>query len=173
MEKVAIITGASRGIGRACAKTLARQGIKVVGSYNKSEDKAKEMQEELKKENIEIDIFKADVSSKEEIRALVEFTLEKYGKIDILVNNAGISQEKLFTDISDEDWENMIKVNLSSVFYMIREVLPNMIQRKEGSIINISSVWGITGGSCEVHYSATKAGIIGMTKALAKEVRVI
>lgn len=173
MEKIAIITGMSRGIGREIAKTLARQGIKVVGSYNKSEDKAKEMQEELKKENIEIDIFKADVSSKEEIRALVEFTLEKYGKIDILVNNAGISQEKLFTDISDEDWENMIKVNLSSVFYMIREVLPNMIQRKEGSIINISSVWGITGGSCEVHYSATKAGIIGMTKALAKEVRVI
>jgi len=173
MEKVAIITGASRGIGRECAIKLAKNGIKVIANYNKSEEKAKELQQELLKENIEIDIFKADVSNKEDIKNLVEFAIKKYGKIDILVNNAGISQTKLFTDITDDDWENMIRVNLSSVFYMTREVLPNMIQRKDGCIINISSVWGITGGSCEVHYSASKAGVIGITKALAKEVRII
>lgn len=173
MEKVAIITGASRGIGRECAIKLAKNGIKVIANYNKSEEKAKELKQELLKDNIEIDIFKADMSNKEDIKNLVEFVIKKYGKIDILVNNAGISQRQLFTDITDEDWENMIKVNLSSVFYMTREVLPNMIQRKEGCIINISSVWGITGGSCEVHYSASKAGVIGITKALAKEVRTI
>ena len=154
MKKVAIITGASKGIGRECAKTLARYGITVIANYNKSEKQAKSLKEELEKENIEIDIFKADVTNKEEIKQMVEFVLKKYGKIDILVNNAGISQIKLFTDITDDDWENMIKTNLSSVFYMTREVLPNMI----------------TGASCEVHYSAAKSGVIGMTKALAKEV---
>ena len=173
MEKIAIVTGASRGIGREIAKELARDGIKVIANYNKSEEKAKELQKELLQKGIEIDVFKADVSNKNDIKELVKFTLEKYGKVDILVNNAGISQERLFTDITDEDWDNMIDINLSSVFYMTREVIPNMIQRKEGCIINISSVWGITGGSCEVHYSAAKAGIIGMTKALAKEVRII
>lgn len=173
MEKIAIVTGASRGIGKEIAKELARNGLKVIANYNKSEEKAKELQKELLQEGIEIDIFKADVSNKNEVKKLAKFALEKYEKIDVLVNNAGISQERLFTDITDEDWDNMIDINLSSVFYMTREVIPNMIQRKEGCIINISSVWGITGGSCEVHYSVAKAGIIGMTKALAKEVRII
>lgn len=169
MQKVAIITGASRGIGRACAAMLARCGIKVIANYNKSENEANNLKEELTRENIEIDIFKADVSKREEVKQMVEFALNKYGKVDILVNNAGISQTKLFTDITDEDWQNMINTNLSSAFYMIQEVLPSMIHEKNGSIINISSVWGINGGSCEVHYSAAKAGMIGMTKALAKE----
>ncbi len=170
MRKIAIVTGASRGIGRECAKALAKSGVTVIANYNKSEKQAKSLKEELEKENIQIDIFKADVTNKEEIKQMVEYTLNKYGKIDILVNNAGISQIKLFTDITDEDWETMIKTNLSSVFYMTREVLPNMIHNKNGCIINISSVWGIIGASCEVHYSSAKAGIIGMTKALAKEV---
>lgn len=170
MQKVAIITGASRGIGRACAKTLAREGINVIANYNKSENEANSLKEELAKEKIEIDIFKADVSKKEEVKNMVDFALSKYGRIDILINNAGISQTKLFTDITDEDWENMINTNLTSAFYMTREVLPNMISNKLGCIINISSVWGVHGGSCEVHYSAAKAGLIGMTKALAKEV---
>ena len=173
MQKIAIVTGASRGIGRECAKMLAREGIKVIANYNNSENKAKELKEELARENIDIDIFKADVSKKEEVKQMVELVLSKYGKIDLLINNAGISQSKLFTDITDEDWENMINTNLSSAFYMTREVLPSMISEKNGCIINISSVWGITGGSCEVHYSASKAGMIGMTKALAKEVRTI
>ena len=170
MQKIAIITGASRGIGRTCAKTLARENIKVIANYNNSEREAVSLKEELAKEGTEIDIYKADVSNKKEVKDMVQYTLSKYGKIDILVNNAGISQTKLFTDITDEDWENMININLSSVFYMTREVLPNMISNKSGCIINISSVWGLHGGSCEVHYSAAKAGMIGMTKALAKEV---
>ena len=173
MQKVAIITGASRGIGRACAKMLALEEIKVIANYNNSEKEAKKLKEELANEGVEIEIFKADVSKKTDVKKLVDFTLSKYGKIDILINNAGISQTKLFTDITDEDWDNMINTNLSSAFYMTREVLPNMIHNQNGCIINISSVWGISGGSCEVHYSAAKAGIIGMTKALAKEVRTI
>ena len=173
MKKIAIITGASRGIGRSVAKELARNGIKVVANYNKSETEAKTLKDELAKENIEIDIFKADVSDKVQVKQMVDYVLEKYEKIDILVNNAGISQIKMFTDITDEDWESMINTNLSSVFYVTRAVLPNMIHNKNGSIINISSIWGITGGSCEVHSSAAKAGIIGMTLGLAKEVRTI
>jgi len=170
MQKVAIITGASRGIGRACAKMLARNNIRVIANYNKSEEAAKSLQSELIKDGIEIDIFKADVSKIEEVKKMIKYVLAKYGKIDILVNNAGISQIKMFTDLTDEDWQNMIDINLTSVFYMTREVLPSMIREKNGCIINISSVWGTNGGACEVHYSATKAGIIGMTKALAKEV---
>lgn len=157
MEQIALITGASRGIGRACAKLLAKAGIKVIANYNKSEEMARSLKEELAKENIEIDIYKADVGNKDQVKQMINDILNKYGKIDILVNNAGISQIKLFTDITDEDWDNMINVNLSSVFYVTREVIPNMINNKNGCIINISSVWGITGGSCEVHYSAAKA----------------
>ncbi len=157
MEKIALITGASRGIGREIAKTLARSGIKVIGNYNKSEEMAKNLKEELAKENIDIDIYKTDVGNSKAIKQMVEEIINKYGKIDILINNAGISQTKVFTDITDEDWENMIRVNLSSVFYTTREVIKNMIANKSGEIINISSVWGITGGSCEVHYSAAKA----------------
>lgn len=169
MQKVAIVTGASRGIGRECAKKLARENIKVIANYNKSEKPAKSLQEELKKEGIEIDIFKADVSKREEVKQMIEYVLNKYKKIDILVNNAGISQVKLFTDLTDEDIDNMLNTNLKSVFYVTQEVIKNMLHNKSGNIINISSVWGITGGSCEVHYSAAKAGVIGMTKALAKE----
>lgn len=169
MQKIAIVTGASRGIGRACAEMFAKSGIKVIANYNKSENVAQTLQEELFNQGIEIDIFKADVSKREDVKKMVEFALNKYGKIDILVNNAGISQTKLFTEITDADWQNMINTNLTSVFYMTQEVLSSMIEQKSGCIINISSVWGTNGGSCEVHYSAAKAGIIGMTKALAKE----
>lgn len=169
MQKVAIVTGASRGIGRECAKKLAKENIKVIANYNKSEEQAKSLQEELKNEGIEIDIFKADVSKREEVKQMIEYVLNKYKKIDILINNAGISQVKLFTDLTDEDIDNMLNINLKSVFYVTQETIKNMIHNKSGNIINISSVWGITGGSCEVHYSAAKAGIIGMTKALAKE----
>lgn len=170
MQKVAIITGASRGIGRACAIKLAKDNIKVIANYNQSKEQAEELKREIAEQGIEIDIFKCDVSKRLEVKEMVEFALSKYGKIDILVNNAGIAQEKLFTDLTDEDIDTMIDTNLKSVFYVTQEVIKDMINRKEGCIVNISSVWGITGGSCEVHYSATKAGIIGMTKALAKEV---
>ena len=169
MQRVAIVTGASRGIGREIAKTLARKGIKVIANYNKSEEKAIELQKELEKENIKIDIFKADVSKRQEVKKLIQYTLEKYKKIDILINNAGISEYKLFTEESDEDWNKIINNNLYSAFIMSQEVIPNMIYNKQGCIINISSVWGIVGGALEVIYSISKAGMDGLTKALAKE----
>ena len=169
MEKVAIITGASKGIGREIAKQLAKKGIKVIANYNKSEKEAKQLQEELKQSYIDIDIFKADVSKREEGKALVNFALKKYGKIDILINNAGISEYKLFTEETDSDWKKIININLYSAFMMSQEVLKNMINNKNGCIINISSIWGKTGSSCEVIYSISKAGMDGLTKALAKE----
>ncbi len=167
--KTVIVTGGSRGIGAAIVKELAKSGYNVVLDYNKSVDAAKKIQDELEKQNINIEIFKADVSKREEVKELVRFTLERYKNIDILINNAGIDQIKPFIDITDEDWNTMIGVNLNSVFYCTQEVLSNMLKNKSGCIINISSVWGITGGSCEVHYSTSKAGIDGLTKALAKE----
>lgn len=169
MKKIAIITGASKGIGREIAKTLARENIKVVANYYHSEKKAIELQKELKQENIEIDIVKADVSKREEAKKLVKFTIQKYGKIDILINNAGISEYKLFSDETDEDWNRVINTNLYSAFAMCQEVIPNMIYKKSGCIINISSIWGLVGASLEVIYSVSKAGMDGLTKALAKE----
>ncbi len=169
MKKIAIVTGASRGIGREIAKMLAKEGLQVVANYNRSEQKAKELQKELKNENIDIDIFKADVSKREEAKALIKYTLNQYGRIDVLINNAGIAEFKEFTQITDAEWNKMINTNLNSVFIMSQEVLENMIHNKKGCIINISSIWGLVGSSCEVHYSTAKAGINGMTKALAKE----
>ena len=169
MERVAIVTGGARGIGRAIVEALARKNIKVIATYNQSEEKAKRLQEELKKENILIDIFKADVSKREEVKQMVNTTIKKYGKIDILINNAGIDQEKMFQDITDEDWDNIVKVNLYSAFCTTQEVIQYMLKQKSGCIINISSIYGINGGSCAVAYSATKAGMDGMTKSLAKE----
>ena len=167
--KVAIITGSSRGIGREIAKTLARKGINVVANYNKSEEAAKDLKQELEEEGIKIDIIKADVSKREDAKKLVEFTLNKYGKVDILINNAGISEYKLFTDETDEDWNKIINTNLYSAFAMSQEVIPNMVHNKSGCIINMSSAWGVVGGSLEVIYSVSKAGLDGLTKALAKE----
>ena len=169
MNKVAIITGASKGIGKEIAKTLAKSGIQVIANYNNSEKQAQELIKELKKENIEIKIQKADVSKREEAHKLVQFALKQYGKIDILINNAGIDEYKLFTDETDEDWNKIINTNLYSAFVMSQEVIPNMVHNKRGCIINISSIWGVVGASLEVLYSISKAGMNGMTKALAKE----
>lgn len=169
MSKLAIVTGASKGIGREIAKTLAKNKIKVIANYNNSEKEAKELKEELKKEGIEIDIVKADVSTREGTSQLAKYVLEKYKKIDILINNAGISEYKLFTDETDEDWQRVINTNLYSAFAMSQEVIPSMVHKKEGLIINISSAWGVVGGALEVIYSVSKAGMDGLTKALAKE----
>ena len=164
-QKVAIVTGASRGIGRAIARSLAKKDYIVIANYNKSEDEAKK----LKIESTNIDIFKADVSKREQVKELINYTIKKYGKIDVLVNNAGIDQEKMFQDITDEDWNEIINVNLYSVFCVTQEAIKNMIQNKSGCIINISSIYGTNGGACAAAYSATKAGIDGITKSLAKE----
>ena len=169
MEKIVIITGASRGIGREIAKRLAKKGLNVIANYNKSKEAAKELKSELEQEEIEIDIVKADVSKREEAKKLAKYTLDKYGRIDVLINNAGISEYKLFTDETDEDWNKIINTNLYSAFAMSQEVIPNMIHNKDGLIINMSSAWGVVGGSLEVIYSVSKAGMDGLTKALAKE----
>ena len=169
MSKTVIITGGSRGIGAAIVNMLAKEDYNIILNYNKSEEIAKKMQEEFTTLGKTVEIFKADVSKREEVKQLVQFANKKFGKIDVLINNAGISQTKLFTDITDADWNNMLNTNLNSVFYMTQEVVPYMINEKEGCIINISSIWGMIGASCEVHYSVAKAGVDAMTKSLAKE----
>lgn len=168
-NKVVIVTGGSRGIGKDISITLAKTGYNVILNYNKSEQEAKDIKQQLLNQGIEIDIFKADVTKRNEVKELIKYTIDKYKKIDVLINNAGISQSKLFTDITDEDWNNMIQTNLTSAFYTSQETVANMINNKSGCIINISSIWGLVGASCEVHYSVAKAGLDAMTKSLAKE----
>lgn len=167
--KVILVTGGSRGIGADIVKTLAKDGYQVILNYNKSENEAKYIQEELNKENISIDIYKANVSNHIEVTKMINFCINKYHKIDVLINNAGIAQTKMFTDITDTDWNNMIQTNLTSAFYSIKDALPSMIHNKDGLIINISSIWGQIGASCEAHYAVSKAGLDAMTKSLAKE----
>ena len=169
MNKTAIVTGGSKGIGAAVVKILAQEGYNVILNYYKSEEVAQKMKDEFTGKGYNVEIFKADVSKREEVKKLIEFTLNKYKNIDVLVNNAGISQTKLFTDITDLDWSNMMATNLDSVFYTTQEAVKKMIHNKKGCIINISSIWGLVGSSCEVHYSVAKAGVDAMTKSLAKE----
>lgn len=168
-KKTALVTGASRGIGRAIATLFAKNGYNVVINYNKSEEKAKELYEILTNEGLDVRIFRADVSKKEEANALVNYTIGQFENIDVLINNAGISKPCLFTDISYEQWDEVMSINLNSVFYMTKKALQYMLPNLSGKIINISSMWGLVGGSFEVDYSASKAAIIGLTKALAKE----
>lgn len=168
MKKVILITGASRGIGNNIAKNLAKENI-VIANYNNSEAEAKKLKKELEEKNISIDIIKADVCNRNQVKEMVKQTLDKYGHIDVLINNAGISQYKLFTDITDNDWAEIMNTNLNANFIVTQEVVKNMIHNKEGLIVNISSIWGITGAAMEVAYSTSKAGIIGLTKSLAKE----
>ena len=160
MKRV-LITGASRGIGAACARVFAKSGYDVIINYNYSEEEALRLAEEIGAETI-----RADVSDS----AQVSDMFKAAGEVDVLVNNAGISGFYMLDAMSDDEWNRMIGVNLSGVFYCTRAVLPQMLRRKSGAIVNVSSMWGICGASCEAAYSASKAGVIGLTKALAKEV---
>lgn len=169
MSKVVVVTGASRGIGRNIAYNLAVNGYRVIANYNNSEEEAQKLKSQLEEKGIEIDLFKANISKRSEVVKLIEFAIEKYKRIDVLINNAGIAQEKLFTDITDEDFDKMMKINLYSAFYTTQEAVKYMLREHEGCIINISSIYALTGGSCEVHYSMAKAGLDGMTKSLARE----
>lgn len=167
MSKVAFVTGGAKGIGSAIVKRLIKDGYKVAFTYNNSEDKAQELVNELG-ENCKA--YKLDITDSNAVNTVVADIEKAFGEISVLVNNAGVAEQALFTDITDEMWHKMLETNLSGAFYCSRAVLKYMINRKAGKIINISSIWGEIGGSCEVHYSAAKAGLIGMTKALAKEV---
>lgn len=162
--KNVLITGGSRGIGKKCVYEFSKAGYRVFLNYNNSQSEA----EKISSETGAV-IIKADVSRANEVQKMADFIHENYGKIDILVNNAGIAQQKLFTDISESDWDRMFDINIKGMFLVTKAFAGDMISKKFGRIINISSMWGITGGSCEVHYSASKAAVIGFTKALAKE----
>ena len=164
-EKVVLITGASRGIGAAAARRFAAGGCRVVINYNRSRMQAEALAEEIGGWAIQ-----ADVSDPAQVQSMVDNVLDKFCQLDILVCNAGIAQQKLFGDLTDEDWRRMFAVNVDGVFYTIRAALPHFIHRKAGRIVTVSSMWGQVGGSCEVAYSAAKAAVIGLTKALAKEV---
>lgn len=166
-NKVALVTGGAKGIGEAVVKRLLSDGYLVAFTYNSSEEKAKALCNEAGKN---CKSYKLDITDSNAVNDVIADIEKNFGEIHILVNNAGIAEQLLFTHIADENWHRMIEANLSGAFYCSRAVLPYMINRKTGKIINISSIWGETGGSCEVHYSASKSGLIGMTKALAKEV---
>ena len=169
MVKIArvLITGASRGIGAATALAFAEAGYSVVINYNKSEERAKALRDKIESVyKTSCILAQADVSDPDSVREM----FSQIGEVDVLVNNAGCSTQRLFTDITDEEWNRTISTDLGGVFYCSRAALPAMIRKKSGVIINISSMWGEGGASCEVHYSAAKAGVIGRTKALAKEV---
>lgn len=162
--KTVLITGGSRGIGRAMVELFAERGYAVAFTYKSSESEALELSEKYGAVAI-----RADSAREEDVILAVNKALSALGHIDCLINNAGISSFSVFTEISYESWREIMAVNLDSAFLFSREVSRGMIKRKEGKIINITSMWGTVGASCEVHYSAAKAGLIGMTKALAKE----
>ena len=168
--KTVLITGSARGIGRETAIAFAESGYNTVINYLTSQQEAMSLQRELSEQGYSCLACQADVSQEDEVDYMVSLAEERFGPIDVLVNNAAISEQILFTDIKPHTWHKMMAVNVDGVFYCTQRVLPRMISRKQGKIINISSIWGITGASCEVHYSTAKAAVIGMTKALAKEV---
>ena len=169
MNKTALVTGGAKGIGAAICKALANDGYRIALNYNSSFESATELKNELSSVT-HIEIFKADVSNSSDVERMFTEIESVFGGVDVLINNAGIAQQALFTDITDEMWQKMIGVNLTGAFNCCRRALPYMIRNKFGKIINITSMWGEVGASMEVHYSASKAGLIGLTKALAKEV---
>lgn len=165
MNKVAIVSGGSRGIGASIVETLASSGFDVVLNYRFSANKANDIASKFSN----VVTFQVDVSDHAQVKSLVDFTISKFGRIDLLVNNAGIDFINTLSDTSDSDFDTVLRNNLYSAFYLSKEVSPYMINAKSGLIINISSIWGIVGASCEMAYSVSKAGLDAMTKSLAKE----
>ena len=169
MSKIALVTGASRGIGRAIALKLASDGFDVMINYAGQEALALEVKEECEKFGVRSAVFKANVGDKEEVKKLVAETVESFGGIDVLVNNAGITRDNLMLRMSDEDFDDVIDVNLRGVFYLTKLVAKIMFKKRSGKMINITSVSGVTGNVGQVNYAASKAGVIGLTKTVAKE----
>ena len=169
MEKIALVTGASRGIGRAVAAELARRGWAVCIGYRVRQDKAEELAAELAAKGCRVMTYQADVSQREQVEAMARRVEQTFGAVSLLVNNAGIAGQSLFQELTDERWHEFFSVNVDGAFYASRAVLPAMLYAHEGCIVNISSIWGQRGASCEVAYSTTKAALIGLTRSLAAE----
>lgn len=169
-NKVAVVTGSSRGIGAGIAKLLADHGAKVVVNYRSSPDSAKAVATEINEDGGEATVVQADVSQSSEAQRLIKETIDTYGQIDILVNNAGTTRDKLIMTMKDEDWNLVLSSNLSSVYYCSKAVVRPMMKKRSGRIINITSVVGLAGQAGQTNYAASKAGIVGFTKSLAKEV---
>lgn len=167
--KTILVTGGARGIGRAIVEEFAKEGYNVFFTYNSSESQASELKKILTEKEYNVENFKANIKNEEETKKMIEACIEKYGNIDILVNNAGIAHYSLIQSMELKQWNEVIATNLTSVFLACREVIPHMLKQSKGLIVNISSMWGKTGSSCEVAYSASKAGVDGITKSLAKE----
>lgn len=169
MNKNVLITGASGGIGKATARLFAENGYNVGIVYNKDVESAYALRDELREKEINCEVFQCDISSREDVDNMFVDFHERIGNVDVLVNNAGVAQQKLFLDITLWEWNRIFDINVTGVFNMCQCALRDMIDAKAGSIVNVSSIWGITGASCEAHYSATKAAVISLTKSLAKE----
>ena len=171
MNRSVLITGASGGIGEALCREFAKAGYDVAIHYNSSEDSALNLKAELESQyRVKAVPIKADLRNSDDVKALAEIALKEFGKIDVLVNNAGVAYMSLFQCADEGKVKELFDINLMSAMTLTKEILPSMIRNQWGRIINISSMWGISGASCEVHYSATKSALIGFTKALAKEV---
>lgn len=171
MDKgIVFVTGGSRGIGRAVVEKFALAGYPVVLNYCRSKQQAEQLQQQLVQQGAQVLLQQGDIGRQADVQRMFAQVEEIWGEVEILVNNAGIGQQKLFTELTGEDWRNMFAVHVDGSFYCCQAVLPAMIRRRSGCIINLSSMWGQVGGSCEVHYSAAKGAVQAMTKALAKEV---
>lgn len=168
-RKIALVTGASGGIGAACAKALAREGYTVLAHANRGVDAVQALCAELNAEGCDVHPVVCDLASSAAVTALCDNLLRVYHRVDALVLNAGVSHTGLLCDMTDEEWHRVMDVNLSSAFYLCRALTPAMVSARAGSIVTVSSMWGRVGASCEVAYSASKAALIGFTRALAKE----
>ena len=168
-NKLALITGGSRGIGKAIALKLAQAGYNIVINYAGNTDAANQTIEEIKKLNVKAEAYKFDVSNQTEVEENITKIIEKYGRIDVLVNNAGITRDDLFIRMTEEKWSAVINTNLNSAFYVTKPVVKLMMKQRFGSIVNTTSVVGVYGNVGQANYSAAKAGLIGFTKSLAKE----
>ena len=169
-KEIVLLTGGAGGIGEAIVEKFALAGHPVVLQYFQSKDKAESIAKTLQDKGAEIMVVQADIRQQAEVERMVKEVQLEWGEITILINNAGIAQQKLFTDITAEEWRNMFAVHVDGAFYCTQAVLPSMIREKRGNLIFISSMWGQIGGSCEVHYSAAKGALQAMAQALAKEV---
>lgn len=169
-EKVAVVTGAGRGIGKAIALKLAKEGASIVINYRKSEKEAKELVEEIIDKGGRAEAVQGDVSFLEDAEKVIKFAVEKFGRLDILVNNAGITRDTLLLRMKEEDFDKVLQVNLKGVFNCTKHASAIMLKQRSGRIINISSVVGLIGNAGQANYAAAKAGIIGFTKSIAKEI---